>query len=337
VGFHWLLPLLRPSWRLLRRLARTVTVELPAAASVLPSLRRDPGQVTLAWPDDLPELGRDVALFAHFDACGEVSAAAQGYLRALRAAGRSVLLVSNSGALRPAALETLRRLCDGVLVRRNFGLDFSAWRAGLEHWRLPRADTRSLLLLNDSLAGPFAPLPPLLGRFDFAVADVWAATDSWQRGWHLQSFFLAVGPRAMADPAWATFWRGVRPVHSKEWVIRHCELGFGRRMRAAGLRCQAIWPCEAVLARYHHDATMPEASAAEQVQRGRIEKFLARGWALNPSADLWRQLLRLGFPFIKRELLGRNPALVADVEDWPDEVARLTPTSQSPSAGGRAA
>lgn len=315
--------LLRPPWRLLRQAARAITVELPAAASVLPSLRRDPGQVTLAWPESAPRLGRDVALLVHFDAGGQVSAAVLGYLAALRAAGLSVLLVSNSGALRPDALERLRRLCDGVLVRRNFGLDFSAWRAGLEHWRLPRADTRSLLLLNDSLVGPFAPLPPLLGRFDFTVADVWAATDSRQRGWHLQSFFLAVGPRAMADPAWTAFWRDMRPVRSKEWVIRHGELGFARRMRAAGLRCQAVWPYEAVLARHREDAAMPEASAAEQVQRRRVEGFLARGWALNPSADLWRQLLRLGFPFIKRELLGRNPASVADVADWTLETAKL--------------
>ena len=315
------LDLLRPPWRLARRVARIATVELPAAASVLPSLRRDPGQVTLAWPDAMPALGRDVALFVHFDAGGEVSAAARGYLAALRAAGLSVLLVSNSGALRPAALAALRGLCDGVLVRRNFGLDFAAWRAGLEHWRLPRADTRSLLLLNDSLAGPFAPLPPLLERFDFTVADVWAATDSRQRGWHLQSFFLAVGPRAMAHPAWAAFWAGVRPVRAKEWVIRRGELGFGRRMRAAGLRCQAVWPYEAVLARYHADTA---TTAAEQAQRARVAGFLARGWALNPSADLWRQLLRLGFPFVKRELLGRNPARVADMADWRAEVARLT-------------
>jgi len=323
VAFDALLPLLRPPWRVLQRVARAITVELPAVASVLPSLRRDPGQVTLAWPGSLPALGRDIALFVHFDAGGEVGEATQGYLAALRAAGLSVLLVSNSGTLRPAALEALHRLCDGVLVRRNFGLDFSAWRAGLEHWQLPRANTRSLLLLNDSLAGPFAPLRPLLERFDFDVADVWAATDSRQRGWHLQSFFLAVGPRAMAHPAWTAFWRSVRPVRSKEWVIRHGELGFGRRMRAAGLRCQAVWPYEAVVARYREDAAASEAGAAERTQRSRVAQFLQRGWALNPSADLWRQLLRLGFPFIKRELLGRNPALVADVADWRLEVARL--------------
>jgi len=318
-------PVLGPPWRALRRAVRVLTVDLPAMASVLPSLRRDAGQVTLAWPDRPPALRPEVALFAHYDTAGEVSEAARSYLAALRAAGLSVLFASNAAELQPSALAAVRDLCDGVLVRRNFGLDFAAWRAGIEHWSLPRADTRMLLLVNDSLLGPFAPLRPLLDRLDFAEADVWAATESRQRRWHLQSFFLAVGPRAMASPAWAAFWAGVRPVRSKEWVIAHCELGFARRMRAGGLRCRAVWPYPAILARYHADAATG-ISAAERRQRARIDRFLSRGRALNPSADLWRQLLRLGFPFVKRELLGRNPAAVADVADWEAEAeaARLT-------------
>ena len=155
-----------------------LTVDLPAAASVLPSLRRDAGQVTLAWPDRQPALQPEVALFAHYDVGGEVSEAALGYLAALRAAGVSVLFASNAEELQPSALAAVQALCDGVLVRRNFGLDFAAWRAGLAHWGLPRADTRMLLLVNDSLIGPFAPLRPLLDRFGFAEADVWAATES---------------------------------------------------------------------------------------------------------------------------------------------------------------
>ena len=42
---------------------------------------------------------------------------------------------------------------------------------------------------------------------------------------------------------------------------------------------------------------------------------------LNPTSDLWRQLLRAGFPFIKRELLRANPSEVLDIVDWRD-VAR---------------
>ena len=52
----------------------------------------------------------------------------------------------------------------------------------------------------------------------------------------------------------------------------------------------------------------------------RIRDGVARRMALNPTSDLWRQLLVSGFPFIKRELLRDNPTRVEDVGDWVDVV-----------------
>ena len=46
--------------------------------------------------------------------------------------------------------------------------------------------------------------------------------------------------------------------------------------------------------------------------------------ALNPTSDLWRQLLSAGFPFIKRELLRDNPTGVSDVMEWRDVVAQTS-------------
>ncbi|OYV58261.1 MAG: lipopolysaccharide biosynthesis protein, partial [Acidiphilium sp. 21-62-4] len=50
----------------------------------------------------------------------------------------------------------------------------------------------------------------------------------------------------------------------------------------------------------------------------RIRDAIARRMALNPTSDLWRQLLLSGYPFIKRELLRDNPTRVEDVGDWAD-------------------
>ena len=55
----------------------------------------------------------------------------------------------------------------------------------------PPSEARLLLLANDSVAGPFAPLGPLLARVDFAMADIWGATDSRERGYHLQSYLTS--------------------------------------------------------------------------------------------------------------------------------------------------
>jgi hypothetical protein len=62
------------------------------------------------------------------------------------------------------------------------------------------------------------------------------------------------------------------------------------------------------------------------VQRHAEQRILgaaARRIPLNPTADLWRPLLVAGFPFVKRELLRKNPAHVPDVAAWLD-LARAT-------------
>ncbi len=309
-------PALGPPWRALLRLRRIVMIEWPAAVSGWRARHRDPSALVRAWPDTPPTLGPDVAVFIHFDPRGEVRPRVRRYLAALREAGRSIVFATNAGTLLPEDEAALRQLCDGILIRRNIGYDFGAMREALAYWGLPQPGTRSVLLVNDSIAGPFAPLRPLLDRIDYAVADIWGATDSPQRAYHLQSFFLAAGRAALMHPAWATFWAEVRPVHSKEWVIGHYEVGLSQRLFAAGLRGRALFPYADLVAALEQEVPSGEAHAIQLAQSRRI---LARGNVLNPTAHLWRELLRAGFPFIKRELLGRNPAKIADVADWRTE------------------
>jgi lipopolysaccharide biosynthesis protein len=58
-----------------------------------------------------------------------------------------------------------------------------------------------VLLVNDSIYGPLAPLEPILARIDLEAADLWGATESWQTRYHLQSFFLAAGRTVLTSPA----------------------------------------------------------------------------------------------------------------------------------------
>jgi hypothetical protein len=63
--------------------------------------------------------------------------------------------------------------------------------------------------------------------------------------------------------------------------------------------------------------------ASRKIHANRIRLGAARRVALNPTSDLWRQLLRARFPFIKRELLLKNPTGIEDVSDWRDAVAEV--------------
>lgn len=281
-----------------------------------------------------PALGPRVAVLVHHDQGGRIAPTLRLMATAFTRAGFSLVLASNAGRLAEGDLAWAREHAALTVLRRNRGLDFSAWKDAMRQAGLPRAETECLLLMNDSLYGPLSDIAPMLARLDFDTADIWGATDSWQTRWHLQSYFLAIGQRAMNHPAFAEFWAGVVPARSKAAVVNAFELGFSAAMLEGGLRCAALWPyarLTGALAR--NDASLlafdPRLSPGHRARlaEGRAQ---ALGLALshrplNPTAELWLALLEDGFPFIKRELLSRNPAAVPGVAAWRLAVERIAP------------
>jgi hypothetical protein len=283
-------------------------------------------QVVQVLPDAAVDFGPLVALFCHYDRRGAVGAHVAHYVTSLRRLGFSVVFVTNSGRLAADALARLQGDCAAIVIRRNIGYDFGAWRDALELFALPRANTELVILANDSLYGPIRPLDDLLSRLDPDMADVWGATDSWQTRYHLQSYFLALSRRVLVSDAWQRFWREVRPLPSKHSIVRRYEIGLSQTLIRAGFHLAALWPYADLQARVaaqgirsgpigalpEHDPMMQ----ARQRHARRLREAAVRRTPLNPANDLWRQLLEAGFPFIKRELLRDNPGRVADVADW---------------------
>jgi lipopolysaccharide biosynthesis protein len=294
------------------------------------SFLRRSNQIINTWSNGAP-LGRRVVVFVHFDLAGEVQPYLLGYLQALRDQGFSIVFVSNSGKLAKEARATLQPLCAAILVRRNIGYDFGAMRDGLRYVASKTKDVDLLLILNDSVYGPLTDMAPLLEGIDFSKADVWGATESYQNRYHLQSYFIAAGPKALSSKAWNRFWNSVRPVQNKLWVILNYEVGMTRAMLKYGLRCAAVVPYKDLTSRIdpaplvRRGRDEPEDSDPYIINRKehleRILKNASNRIPMNPTAELWRQLMELRFPFIKRELLRDNPARVVDLADW-REVAR---------------
>ena len=316
---------------LLARLIETLFITIGAYCAYARSFTRGPHHILHAWPEGPVELGADVALFIHFDRRGGVAEHVRLYVRALRDNGFSVVFVTNSGQCEAEGASWLRETCHAVVVRRNVGYDFGAIREALDRFGLPRGGTRRLLIANDSVYGPLAPLSEMLARVDFEEADFWSATDSWQHRYHLQSYFLLAGRRALTDPAWRSFWRGVRQVSSRAWVVARYEVGLTQALLRGGLRCKAVWSYQDMLDRAILGPPMRKtvAKIKDPLERGRalaIERIRAAAASrtpLNATADLWRHLLRDGFPFLKIELLRDNPAGVPDIAEWRDVVTSL--------------
>lgn len=262
-----------------------------------------------------------VCVFVHYDGGGELRPHTRRYLDALTAEGFCIAFVSNS-AITQDGLGYLSDRCARILLRDNRGYDFAAYRDGILELDVPLGELTTLLLVNDSVYAPLLPLARLFEEMDFAAADIWGATDSWQNRYHLQSYLVAFGPAALAHPAFLAFWRQLRNARSKWAVVRHYEIGLTRAMLEAGLRCAAVFDYQLLMRRAHAMAEAAEDSepnTMEAVLRGSARRALrsaAQRRAANPMIDLWLLLAEAGCPFLKRELVRDDPTQVPDLFVW---------------------
>lgn len=211
-----------------------------------------------------------VAVVAHFDPASRFGPSVTAFAHALAEVGFLPVVVTTS----PEPPDTRGLPPSAVVVARpNRGYDFGSWAAGLR--LLPTARRAAeIILANDSMVGPFAPLGDLMSRAAASRADVWAATSSLQVAPHLQSYLLRFAPGLLARPELVEFFGGIRHLDNKVAIVRRYELGLTRVIRRAGLRSAAGFP-------------------AGTLGVGRA----------NPTTAAWRELMEAGHPFFKRTLL----------------------------------
>ena len=293
-------------------------------------LRRQPHYIEERWSGDHDgPIDGMACIFVHFDRRGIVHEFVLYYLKALTDAGFKIIFVSNAPRLDPAGLAKVRALAHTVLRRRNVGYDFGAYKDGLSQLPDP-AGLDYLLLANDSVYGPFTPIADLMAGLDLVRAQFWGLTDSWERAYHLQSYFLLFSRRALIDPAFAKFWQGVRYINAKRYVIRNYEVGLPRKLMKAGLRGMALFSARDVsrVLRDEVDAGALRDPALDSDSKAYLDRMYAvmrHGGTLNISHFFWdRLILAMGCPFLKRELLEKNPVAVPYVSRWQEVISEIS-------------
>ncbi|HET9664243.1 MAG TPA: rhamnan synthesis F family protein, partial [Burkholderiales bacterium] len=236
-------------------------------------------------PDD------DVVVLVLYAADGRLTDLHRHQVAAFSEAGYRVAVVVNSAAFHSdaGALDTPASL---VLSRENIGFDFGAWTyavnliGGLER-------VRSVTFTNDSLLPvSTCALARTRIRANEAPEDVVFLTANAEVKPHLQSFFFTIKQRALQAGALSLI--AEIPTYATKGALIHGEeVHLSDRFAAAGHRPGALYPCRAA-----------EASKA------------------NPTIHHWRELIDLGFPFLKVQLF-RIGLLAADS---PEAAAVLTPS-----------
>lgn len=232
---------------------------------------------------------RRVAIYAHYDARGEVKRYVLHSLRRLRDEC-DVVHFRSTAALPAAELAKVAPFCASAELRDNVGVDFSMWRSAIT---LPGFldGVDELVLANSSVFGPMRSLRPAFERMAGSDVDFWGMTESLQHTWHLQSYFLVFRGRALRHAAFAAFWEGVLPFRDKAQSIRAYELGLSGWLKGEGLRGAALAPWNHV-----------------KVGHGLVRRRPYERPVTNPASCLPFQCLDHGVPFVKVEIFRDNPA-----------------------------
>ena len=114
-----------------------------------------------------------VCVFSHFDRRGHIWPHTRDYIDALIEEGFAVVFVSNSASLNSDSEAFATSRSAAIILRRNKGYDFGAYRDGLLHLGEGVHGLKCLIFANDSVYGPFIPLRSMLNRMDFSIMDVW--------------------------------------------------------------------------------------------------------------------------------------------------------------------
>lgn len=304
------------------------------------------GRAALARPPAGPRVLRveagaapaaaSLALYVHYAPNGRVSEMVRRQLALYRQAGFAIAFVSVAPLVPEEDWQAVREAAWLVIHRRNEGRDFGAWQDAAALALERAAAPEELLLANDSVLGPLRPLDAVFAAMRAGGPGLFGLTENLGGGAHLQSYFLcARGAAAVRDLA--GFLAAFRPSAAKWLIVQRGEIALTPAMLAKGYRVAALYghdrlaaaiaadPAErlALLAADPRLAGLPEPEQAAAVVAALRER------PLNPTHHLWRPLVALlGFPFLKTELLRRNPHELP-VQGWealvpPDAPCPLT-------------
>jgi lipopolysaccharide biosynthesis protein len=288
------------------------------------------------------------AIFAHYDRNGIVDPYVMYQLSELKQCGFRITFVTSSPSIGNEYIQMLTEPCRQIIVRKNYGYDFGSYKDGLNHIGELK-NTEQIILANDSTYGPVWSLANLLSAFTPEQCDFWGVTDSWQNGYHLQSYFIAFYPAAFLSSTFQQFWHNFPYISKKELSISRGELEFTRSLLRANLRCgiycdywkvyrrahENLRECKTGYARLNGKYTDATASTDGllcsltnqllQYRYRHLKDLLASGNLLNPTHELWDLLLtEFKCPFIKRELLNINPSKIPNAWLWDMAISKLS-------------
>ena len=178
-------------------------------------------------------------------------------IESLNRLGVNIIAVSNA-ELTEEARDELLGLCRHLVVRRNVGRDFGAYKDGIRVVRELCDDVDRLILLNDSVIYLSDGLDALLRQF-LGPEPYIGLTEVHDRHHHVQSFLMSFGAPVVNSRHFQGYWRRYIPVGTRRWSIHKGEVGLTEAMLGAGFQPKLVASLERLEAALVNDSDIKRA------------------------------------------------------------------------------
>lgn len=236
--------------------------------------------------------GELIVFFVHFDHQESISVVDTRTLDFLLENGYNVKLVTNNSNLSSDRYQPI--------FAKNLGRDLGVYRDLTQ--TLLQIDYRGkAILINNSIA--WMNNEKLLQAMAFLEENcnrntVSTLVESLQPRQHHQSFAFALD---FQSEFVSSVFSHIRNVRLKRTLVTFGELQIGKNALKHGLRIKSMFTYESIVSEF-------KTGKSENGNRIQIEELIRMQIPLNPTQHFWSEIISLGFPGFKKNLLTSNPA-----------------------------
>lgn len=132
------------------------------------------------------------------------------------------ILISVNDSINSESLKYLEDNCKKLLVRKNFGRDFSAYKDALTYLNLKNID--KLILLNTSIVYFKKNLQKTMAHFINNEYDIISLYKNFNKKEHYQSFLFSFSNKVITDKKFIHFWKTYTPFNNRTHAIKNGEI-----------------------------------------------------------------------------------------------------------------
>jgi rhamnosyltransferase len=223
-------------------------------------------------------------------------------------------------------------MCKKIICRENIGYDFMSYKIGLLEAGVEYKKYDEILICNDSVYGPLFDLKKALLLMSKKNCDFWGIFQSKQQKAHLQSFFITFKKKIIESEALEHFFSQISILESKEDIIVKYEIGLTQFLRIRGFKFKSLFDTPSLTKKLQisisylkrkpffkndkYNFIIATTRKCIRVSRNLIEVFIMfLTNNVNPSHHYWKEIIETKIPFIKIELLRKNPCLLENSDE----------------------